>query len=161
MTAEIDLDELQAQISLSMGTISDMTSSWQKPSHKASAAPKHDDLSEWMSRPSRLGLGAAPAQTSVSTVDPKLQRKLTQKKPGDGGDTKKTDAENDDEEESKYTTTSAAKKNKSSAKSYLDKPHAAKKAIVGVDTNVQLSKKQRKKLNKKLKQQQQQQQNDA
>ncbi|TIB10562.1 hypothetical protein E3P92_03146 [Wallemia ichthyophaga] len=165
-----NLNELQAQISLSLGTIREMTSGWQKPSRSAgstsiaASAPKQDDLTEWMSRPSRLGLGAAPAQTSVPTVDAKLQRKLTQKTPKDGSKSTKSDGEdakdnaNDDEDEgSRYTNTSAsmANKKKSSIKSYLDKPHSAKKAVVGVDPNVQLSKKQRKKLNKKLREQQQ------
>ncbi|EOR02836.1 hypothetical protein J056_003398 [Wallemia ichthyophaga EXF-994] len=170
MSSEVDLNELQAQISLSLGTIREMTSGWQKPSRSAgstsiaASAPKQDDLTEWMSRPSRLGLGAAPAQTSVPTVDAKLQRKLTQKTPKDGSKSTKSDGEdakdnaNDDEDEgSRYTNTSAsmANKKKSSIKSYLDKPHSAKKAVVGVDPNVQLSKKQRKKLNKKLREQQQ------
>lgn len=159
MTSEVDLNELQAQISLSLGTIRDMTSGWQKASHSNASAHKQDNLTEWMTRPSRLGLGAAPAQTSTPTVDIKLQRKLMQKKPQDTGkSTKKSegDTEEGDDEGSKYTTASTANKKKSSTKSYLDKPHSAKKAVVGVDTGVQLSKKQRKKLNKKLRQQQQQ-----
>lgn len=151
---QVDFNELQAQISLSLGTIRDMTSSWQNTSSKASNSTKQDDLREWMSRPSRLGLGASVAQTSASEIDVRLQRKLASKGPSVGNKVEEQSEQSDDEE-SKYRTTT--KKTKNTAKKYLDKPHAVKKNVVGVDSNIQLSKKQRKKLNKKLKQQQQQQ----
>ncbi|KAF9568929.1 hypothetical protein CPC08DRAFT_702048 [Agrocybe pediades] len=82
----IDTEALQAQIDLSMSFAQDLVSSWMAP-HKSSTNSRkknmEQELTEYMKRPPRLGVGAVipeGGQSSMSRETARLKGKLAGKK---------------------------------------------------------------------------------
>ncbi|KAF8592192.1 hypothetical protein K439DRAFT_1626211 [Ramaria rubella] len=121
MSAEIDVESLQAQIELSNSIAYDLVSSWMKPTTSTPAdSVSHTisrQLEEYAKRPPRLGLGATIPQSTLATSREaaKLRGKLVgQKRPQDDGNGSLGQAGNSpnddgDDDESRSTAISTKK----------------------------------------------------
>ncbi|OCH92171.1 hypothetical protein OBBRIDRAFT_833641 [Obba rivulosa] len=107
---DIDVEALQAQVDMSMAFTENLVASWMKSSHAKLPSSKkrgneEKELEEYMRRPPRLGVGAAPSE-SMSTFGrdtARLKGKLTSasKKRAREEEQLAAKAPSDDEEESR------------------------------------------------------------
>lgn len=103
----IDLQDLQAQIDLSMSFAQNLVTSWVKPTQYSQTSRQNDlenEIKEYMRRPTRLGVGAPiPESQSLVREAARLKTKLEggkkRQREEEGIGTKKP--QSDDEEESR------------------------------------------------------------
>ncbi|CAA7260024.1 unnamed protein product [Cyclocybe aegerita] len=105
----IDVEALQAQIDLSMSFAQGLVTSWMDPRKFPTNSHRNDlekELSEYMKRPSRLGVGASipEGHQSISRETARLKGKLVgSKRPREEDGVTAPKAEYDDEHESRAT----------------------------------------------------------
>ncbi|KAF9453047.1 hypothetical protein P691DRAFT_720537 [Macrolepiota fuliginosa MF-IS2] len=102
----IDLQDIQAQINLSMSFAQNLVTSWVKPTHfKQTNRQRHleNELKEYMRRPTRLGVGAPiPETQGLAREAAKLKARLEGgKKRQRGDDVKMRELQSEGEEESR------------------------------------------------------------
>ncbi|KXN89607.1 hypothetical protein AN958_05474 [Leucoagaricus sp. SymC.cos] len=103
----IDLQDLQAQIDLSMSFAQNLVSSWVKPTHYPQTSRQRNlenEIKEYMHRPARLGVGAPiPETQSLAREAARLKTKLERgkKRQREDKDVDTNKVQSDDEEESR------------------------------------------------------------
>ncbi|KAJ3518076.1 hypothetical protein NLJ89_g96 [Agrocybe chaxingu] len=106
----MDVEALQAQIDLSMSFAQDLVTSWMDPRKFPASSRRNDlekELSSYMKRPSRYGVGASIPEShqSISRETARLKGKLvgSNKRPREEDEVAAPKADYDDEHESRAT----------------------------------------------------------